>query len=327
MALRLLNSVARIGRGLLAICAVTAMSFASAENAKPVRILVGFPAGGGTDIVARFLADKLKDELGAPVLVENRPGAGGQIAAQVLKAAPTDGTVLFLTNDHTVAIIPLVMKNPGFNTEKDFAPVAGVAGVAMALALSAGSPLRNFDDYIAWMRKEKTGAVGVPAPSSLPEFMVKAIGEKNGLDLVPVPYRGAAPMVSDMLGNQISAGMGSVNDFVEPQKAGKIRIVAFAGTARHFMFPDVPTFSELGVSGFQAAPFYGIYVPAGTPKAVVDRLSDAVRKVLAISSIRERLMAQGLTVEYMNPQQLGAREHAYAQAWGSVIKASGFVPQ
>ncbi len=300
----------------------------SAQTGAPVKLLVGFSAGGGTDAVARLLADKLKDELGAPVVVENRPGAGGQLAAQAVKAAPADGSVLFLTIDHTLSILPQVVKNPGFDTAKDFTPVAGFASYVSVLALSAQTPPKTFKDYLAWMRQNGgKGDVGIPAPASVPEFLVKSIGDKTKLDMVAVPYKGAAPMLGDMMGNQIAAGVAGSNDVLEAHNAQRIRVVAVAGTKRHAALPEVPTFSELGIAGFEEIGYYGIYAPAGTPAAVVNRVSEAMRKVLLQQPVQQRMTTMGLTVDYLTPQQMGARERAFTQAWGKLITASGFQPQ
>jgi tripartite-type tricarboxylate transporter receptor subunit TctC len=303
-------------------------SLAAAQPAT-IKLMVGFPPGGGTDAIARVLADKLKDQLGTNVIVENKAGAGGQIAAQALKAAPADGSVLFLSHDHTISILPLVMKNPGFDPAHDFVPVAGFASFANGLALSGGTPAKTVNEYVAWVREQGKGkgTVGVPAPASTPEFFVKVIGEKYKLDLQPVPYRGSAPMMGDMLGNQIAAGVGSVPDFIENHKAGKIRMVAVIGAKRQATLPDVPTFDELGLKGFDDLPYYGIFAPHGTPKATLDRYSDALAKVIALPEVRERLTAMGLTVGHMTSQQLAARERAYAKTWAKIIKDSGFQAQ
>lgn len=294
-----------------------------------VRLLVGFPPGGGTDAIARTLADKLKDQLGMPVVVDNKAGAGGQLAAQALKAAAPDGMTLFLSHDHTISILPQVVKNPGFDVAKDFVPVAGFATFVNALALSGGTPAKGVVDYVAWVKSQGAGkgTVGVPAPASTPEFLVKVIGQKYGVDLQPAPYRGSAPMMADMLGNQIAAGMGSVPDFIENHKAGKIRVVAVLGGARQATLPDVPTFAELGLAGFEDMPYYGIFAPAGTPKAIIDKFSDALAKVVAMPDVKERLTAMGLTVGFMTQQQLATREQAYTQVWAKLIKASGFQAQ
>ena len=167
----------------------------------------------------------------------------------------------------------------------------------------------------------------MPAPASVPEFLVKVIGEKNKLDLVAAPYRGSAPMMADMLGNQIAAGVASVPDFIENHKAGKVRVVAVLGDKRQAAMPDVPTFAELGLAGFEDVPYYGIFAPAGTPKATLDPFSAAVAKAIAMPEVREKLTAMGLTVGFMSSQQLASREQAYAQVWARIIKNSGFQPQ
>ena len=294
-----------------------------------IRLLVGFPPGGGSDAIARTLADKLKDQLGTTVIVENRAGAGGQIAAQALKAAPADGNTLFLSHDHTISILPLVIKNPGFDPAHDFVAVAGFATFVNALAVSGGTPAKTMGEYVTWVRDHGAGkgTVGVPAPASVPEFLVKLIGQKYALDLQAAPYRGSAPMIGDMLGNQINAGVASIPDFIENHKAGKVRVVAVLGGARQSALPDVPTFAELGLAGFEDIPYYGIFAPAGTPKAAIDRFSDALAKVIALPEVRDRLTAMGLSVSHMSSQQLASRERAYAQTWAKIIKSSGFQAQ
>lgn len=302
---------------------------ALAQSAKTVRILVGFPAGGGTDAIARLLAEKMKDELGVPVLVENKPGAGGQLAAQALKAAPADGNTFFISHDHTITILPMVTKNPGYDSARDFVPVAGFANFVNAFALSQGTPAKSLNDYVAWVRSQGQGkgAVGVPAPASTPEFLVKVLGEKFKLDLVSAPYRGSAPMIGDMLGNQIAAGVGSVPDFIDNHKGARLRVVAVLGPKRQPTLPDVPTLGELGIAGFEDMPFYGFFAPAGTPKAAIDGFSAALSKVIAMPDVHARLVALGLDVEFMSSAQLAARERAYAKAWAEIIRKSGFQPQ
>lgn len=311
-----------VAAGMLA-----AAGLVQAQTTPTVRILVGFPPGGGTDAIARLLADKLREPLGANVVVENKAGAGGQLAAQALKAAPADGSVLFLSHDHSISILPQVVKNPGFNPQTDFTPVAGFATFVNGLALSGGTPAKSFNDYIAWVKTKGKDTVGVPAPASVPEFLVKVIGEKYKLDLQAAPYRGSGPMMADMLGNQIAAGTGSVPDFIEHHKAGKLRMVAVIGPRRQALLPDVPTFAELGLSGFEDLPYYGIWAPQGTPRAVVDRYAEAMARVVALPDVKERLSALGLTVGHMTPQQLGEREKAYTASWARIIKASGFQAQ
>jgi len=295
----------------------------------PIRLLVGFPAGGGTDAIARLLGEKLKDELGTPVVVDNRAGAGGQIAAQVLKTSVPDGHTLFLSHDHSISILPQVVKNPGFNPASDFVAVAGFATFANALALSGGTPGKSLNDYVGWVRSKNGGkdTIGVPAPASIPEFLVKLVGDKYKLDLQAAPYRGSAPMMADMLGNQIHAGIGSVPDFIENHKAGKVRIVATIGAKRQALLPQVPTFAELGFANLDDLPYYGIFAPVGTPQPFIDRFGAALAKVLAMPDVREKLTALGLTVGYEPQGQFAGRVRTYTQTWERIIQASGFKAQ
>ena len=305
-----------------------ASGLALAQGGTPVRILVGFPPGGGTDAIARALADKLKEPLGAPVVVENRAGAGGQIAAQTLKAAAPDGHTFFLSHDHSISILPLVTKNPGFDPALDFVPVAGFASFANALALSGGTPAKSVAEYMRHVQQNGgKDTIGVPAPASIPEFLVGMLGTKYKLDLQAAPYRGSAPMMADMLGNQIKAGVASIPDFIENHKAGKLRVVAVIGEKRQAVLPDVPTFAELGISGLEELPYYGIFAPAGTPPAVIERFNQALAKVVAMPEVREQLTAMGLTVAYQPQAAFAKRVQGYTQSWDRIIKASGFQPK
>ncbi|GAA4354854.1 tripartite tricarboxylate transporter substrate binding protein [Variovorax defluvii] len=315
--------------GLAAAMAVFAGLAQAQPSATPIRLLVGFPAGAGTDAIARTLGEKLKDELGAPVVVENRAGAGGQIAAQALKAAAPDGHTLFLTHDHSISILPQVVKNPGFNPATDFVPVAGFATFANVLAVSGGTPARSMDEYVKWVRTQRGGkdTIGVPAPASIPEFLVKMIGTKYKIDVQAAPYRGSAPMTADMLGNQISAGIASVPDFIENHRAGKVRIVATIGTKRQALLPQVPTFTELGFANLEDLPYYGVFAPVGTPQPVIDRFGAALAKVLAMPDVKQKLTTLGLTVAYEPQGQFAGRVRSYTQTWERIIKSSGFTPQ
>ena len=318
----------RLLAAALAVAAGSALPRLALAQGRTVRILVGFPAGGGTDALARLLAEHLRGELGANVIVENRPGAGGQLAAQTLKAATPDGNTVFISHDHTISILPLVSKTPGFDPGKDFVPAGGFASFVNAFAVSPGTPAKTLDDYVAWVRSQGQGkgAVGIPAPASTPEFLVKLLGERFKLDLVSVPYRGSAPMMSDMLGNQIAAGIGSVPEFVESHRAGRLRVLAVLGPRRQAALPDVPTLGELGLAGFEDVPYYGFWAPAGTPRASVDAFSQALARVMARADVRERMGSLGMTVEVMNPEQLAAREQAYTRSWAEIIRRSGFQP-
>jgi tripartite-type tricarboxylate transporter receptor subunit TctC len=294
-----------------------------------IRLMVGFPAGGGTDAIARILGEHLSQKLGTPVIIENRAGAGGQIAALALKTAAADGSVLFLSHDHTISILPLINKKAGYAPATDFVPVAGFATFANGIALSGYLAETTLDQFVHAIRTQHQGkaAVGVPAPQSVPEFLVKILAAHYKLDLIAVPYKGSAPMIADMLGKQIPAAVGSVPDFIEFHKAGKLRMVAVMGNKRQEILPETPTFAELGIKGFEDLPYYGIFAPKGTPSAILERYSDALKAVLEIPNVQQRLVALGLTVGYMSSQTLSERERAYSKNWARIIAESGFTAQ
>jgi tripartite-type tricarboxylate transporter receptor subunit TctC len=304
----------------------SACAFAQSNS---IRLMVGFPAGGGTDAIARILGEHLSQKLGTPVIIENRAGAGGQIAALALKTATPDGSVLFLSHDHTISILPLINKKAGFTPATDFVPVAGFATFANGIALSGYLAETTLDQFVHAVRTQHQGkaAVGVPAPQSVPEFLVKILAAHYKLDLIAVPYKGSAPMIADMLGKQIPAAVGSVPDFIEFHKAGKLRMVAVMGNKRQEILPETPTFAELGIKGFEDLPYYGIFAPKGTPSAILERYSDALKAVLEIPNVQQRLVALGLTVGYMSSQTLSERERAYSKNWARIIAESGFTAQ
>lgn len=318
----------RFSASLLCAATLAAAGRGWAQGDTPIHLLVGFPPGGGSDAIARLLGERLQAELGRTVLVENRPGAGGQIAAQQLKAARPDGTTLFISHDHTISILPQVVKRPGFDPHADFEPVGGIATFVNGLAVSTGTPARSVAEFMDWVRKQGgEAAIGIPAPASTPEFLVQLLARKYALKLTAVPYKGSGPMMADMLGNQIPAGVGSVPDFIEFQRAGKLHMIAVLGGQRQAALPDVPTFSELGFKGLEDTPFYGIWAPRGTPAEFVSRFTQALSRVLAQPEVHRQLTDMGLTVGYMTPAELDARERAYTDVWARIIKDSGFQPQ
>lgn len=301
-----------------------------AQSQRPIHVLVGFPPGGGSDALARLLAQHLQAELGTTLLVDNRPGAGGQIAAQALKTAAPDGHTVFLTHDHTVTIVPKVMKSPGFDTDKDFQAVAGVSTFVNGFAVTASHPAKTFDEYVAWVKQQQNPAqraIGVPAPASTLEFIARVVDKRYGLDVEPVPYRGSGPMLADLMGAQIQAGFATLPELIEPHKAGRIRILAVLGGKRQAVVPDVPTFEEIGVTGFEQPPFYGFFAPRGIAPERIAQWEAATQKVLQIPQVRKQMEDWGMNVEYMNHTQLHDAEASYSQTWGRIIHDLGYVPQ
>ncbi len=293
----------------------------------PIRILVGFPAGGTIDLVARVLADTLKDDLGAPVLVDSRPGAGGQIAAQALKQAAPDGRTLLLSPDHTMVMLPLTIRTAGFQPAVDFVPVGQVARYPGGLAVAAQVPARSLAEYLAWARANGAQAnVGVPAPGSIPQFLVYQLAQQSNAPLSSVPYRGSAPMMQDLMGGQITAGTTALGDFVEPHLAGKIRVLAVLGAKRSPALPDVPTFAEQGVR-IDWEYWLGMFAPAKTPDAEVKRINAALGRALARPEVREKLLKIVFEPAHGSPEQLGQLMREGTAFWEPVVKASGWVPQ
>jgi tripartite-type tricarboxylate transporter receptor subunit TctC len=293
----------------------------------PIRILVGFPAGGTIDVVGRVLADRLKEELGVPVVVESKVGAGGQLAAQALKAAAPDGRTLMLAPDHTMVVIPLTLKSPGYEVAKDFVPVAQVARYLGALAVASNSGVKNVAEYVAWLKANPDKAsVGVPAPGSLQQFSLATISRAAGVPLTAVPYRGSAPLVQDLAAGQIPAGITALGDFLEFNAAGKLRVVATIDTQRAPQLPDVPTFTEQGMK-LDFNFWLGMFAPAGTPAPVVQRLNGAIAKVLAQPDVRERMVKLVFEPVTGAPSALSDRVAADTRYWEPVIKASGWVMQ
>jgi tripartite-type tricarboxylate transporter receptor subunit TctC len=316
------------GLGAAAIAAAASPLWAqTTPSAGPIRVLVGFPAGGTIDVVARLLADRLKEPLGVPVVVESRVGAGGQIAAQALKAAAPDGRTLMLAPDHTMVVVPLTVNNPGYDVARDFVPVAPVARYVGALAVASQTGVRTLAEYVAWLKANPAQAnVGVPAPGSLQQFSLATITRTAGVPVAAVPYRGSAPLVQDLAAGQIPAGITALGDFLEFNAAGKLRVIATIDTRRAPQLPDVPTFTEQGMK-LDFNFWLGIFAPAGTPAATVQRLHAAVARVLAEPDVRERMARLVFEPLTGPPAALSERIAADSRYWEPIIRSSGWVRQ
>lgn len=314
-------------RALLVAVPLCAASGAHAQGyAGPVRVLVGYPPGGPADTAARIVAEKLAVELGQPVVVDNKPGAGGQIAAQALKAAPADGSVLFMSNTHTVAMVPLTMKAAGFAPATDFRMVGTVATFELALAVHPKTSATNLQELGAWLGTHRGEAsIGVPAPASAPEFIAGKVSRVLKADTVPVAYRGAAPMVSDLLGGQIAAGVSGISDFLQYQQTGKLRILAVSRATP--LLPGVPSFSQAGVGLDNTTDFLGLYAPAALPDAAVVRYNTALNRVLAQPEVVAKLQSYVMTVAPSTPAEQAQHLVQVSKALAGLVQESGFVPQ
>jgi tripartite-type tricarboxylate transporter receptor subunit TctC len=298
------------------------------QDTRPIRVLVGFPPGGSTDVVTRILTDRLRESLGRPVIVENRPGNGGQVAAIQLKNAPPDGTTLMLSIDHTHVIIPLTFKEPGYEPLKDFTPLGGVAQYYNAMAASSKTGIRNLQELAAWLKANPGQAnFGIPAAGSVPQFAGLIVGKALGVDMVPIPYKGGAPLVQDLIGGQIPIGFGSLTEMIDHHRAGRLRLLAVSGTQRARSAPDIPTFQELGLKGIDKNPWLAFFGPAGMPPAFVASFNAALRAALAAPEVRERFAPLGVEPAPTTPAGLREWLEEGLAHWGPVIRESGYVLQ
>ena len=310
---------------LLASIALPALA---QTDSRPIRVLVGFPPGGSTDVVARIITDRLRESLGRPVIVENKPGNGGQVAAQNLKAAAPDGTTVMMTIDHTHVIIPLTFKEPGYDPLKDFTPLTGVAQYFNAMAASSKIGVSNMKELAAWMKANPGQAnFGVPAAGSVPQFAGLIVGKALGVTMVPIPYKGGAPLVQDLIGAQIPIGFGSLTELIEHHRAGRLRVLAVSGTQRARSAPEIPTFQELGLKGIDKNPWLAFFGPAGMQPAFVSGFNAAVHAALNSPEARERFGALGLEAAPTTPAELRLWVQDALAHWGPVIRESGYVLQ
>jgi tripartite-type tricarboxylate transporter receptor subunit TctC len=298
---------------------------AQAQIDKPVKILVGFAPGGSADIAARLLAERMGAELKQTVLVENKPGAGGRIAAEMLKNAPADGSTVMLAPIVVPVLAPLVFSKLTYDPVADFAPVAHVANFQFGLSVAAAHPAKNVGELITWFRATPTQAnFGSPAPGSLPHFFGVMIARSAGLDLVHVPFNGGGPLMNALVGNQVGSAIDTLVDQIEMHRAGKSRILATSGAARSPLLPDVPTFTEAGLRGVEGTSWFAVYAPARTPAAAVQQLNAAVNKALATPELRERFARLGLEPTGGSAADLAATMKRDSERWAPVVKASGF---
>ena len=311
---------------LAAVLAAPALPVLAADYTGPVKVLVGFPPGGATDVVARLLADKLRDILNQPVLVDNKGGAGGMIATPQLKASPANGSTVMLTIDHSHVVVPLTFKAPGYDPLKDFTPLAGVASYFNALAVSSTLNVKTMPEFGAWLKANPGKAnFGVPAAGSVPQFAALVVGKALGVtNPVVVAYRGGAPLVQDLLAGQIPAGIGSLTEYIEYHRTGKMNVLAISGTTRSKVAPDIPTFQELGLKGLDKNPWLAFVGPKDMPREFVDRFTRAVAVVLKNPEVVERLAKLGNEISYASPEQLQEWISSATAHWAPVIKESGY---
>ena len=301
-----------------------AVSSAASAQDRVVRILVGFPAGGSVDVVARLIADKMKDPLGQPVIVENKPGAAGRIAAETLKNAPADGSTLILAPIGTMVVSPHAYKTNPFDTLKDFAPVSLVTTLHLAMAVATNVPATNVKEYIAWAKANRDKAFyATPGAGTLPHFLGILTSKEAGVELTPVPYRGTSAYMAELTTGQVPAAFDAMGDLSEQHKAGKLRILASAGAKRSAAMPDIPTLKDEGIN-VEGSAWFGVFAPAATPKATVDRLSQAIAKAVQSPDVAAKLAGLNMEAAGSTPEEFARVVAADWAKWGAIVKASGF---
>jgi tripartite-type tricarboxylate transporter receptor subunit TctC len=314
-------------RHLLGMAIASTLSTTSlwAQSDRPLRILVGFPPGGSLDVVARLLAEKMKDELKRPVVVDNKPGAAGRIAAELLKNAPPNGDTVMLAPIVVPVLAPLVFSKLNYNPATDFLPVIHAASFHFGLAVPIDAPYKTLAEFMSWIKANPSKAnFGMPGAGSLPHFFGLMIGREAAVEMVAVPFQGGAPLITALAGNQIACGIDVLGEQIELHRAGKLRILASSGAQRSKALPDVPTFRELGFNNIQAQSWFAMYAPAQTAATTVSTINAAANKALAATDVIERFAKLSLEVGSGTPADLQKLQDSEILRWAPIIKSSGF---
>ena len=313
---------------MAALALVAAPSLAQDKIDKPVRIIVGFPPGGTADVMARAVADKMKDTLGQPVIVENRPGAIGRIAADAVKAAAPDGSTIMVMPIGPMAVVPHTYKTLSYDPLKDFAPIGMGSTFQFAVAAGPQSGAKTWSEYVVWAKANPgKSSYATSGAGSLPHFFGLLVARESGIELLHVPYKGSAAYMNELLGGNVPLAVDAIADLTEQHRAGKIRILASSGAKRSTAVPDVPTFAELGIKGVEAQGWFGFFAPAKTPKAIIDQLNRSLNQALTSPEIAQRLAGLGLDPATSTPEEFARILAADYAKWGPVVKASGFTAE
>ena len=299
------------------------VAHAQAWPAKPIRMVVPYPPGGPTDIVARVVGQKLSERLGQPIVVDNRPGAGGNIGADaVAKSAPDGYTMLVATTAH--AINMTLFARPGYNTRTDFTPVSMLTSGPLVLVTAPSTPATNVAELIA-MAKANPGKVTFASSGNgqSTHLAAELFDSMAGIRMTHVPYKGSAPALTDVMAGQATVMFDTMLSAMPFVRDGKLRALAVTGAARSPAAPDIPTVAQAGLPGYEATAWNALLVPAGTPPAVVDKLADALKAVLTQDDVRARFAAQGFAATWTSPPDTGKFVAHEIDKWGKVVKASG----
>ncbi|MBC7778727.1 MAG: tripartite tricarboxylate transporter substrate binding protein [Proteobacteria bacterium] len=315
---------------MLLVCSSAALAQLASPAAYPVktvRMIVAYPPGGGTDIVARMLAPRLADALGQSVVIDNRGGAAGNIGTEVAARAAPDGYTLLMGNVAPNAINVSLGAIP-FDPVKDFAPISLVASTPNVLVVHPSLPVKTVKDLLA-LARARPGQLAFPSAgngssSHLAGELLKSLAR---IEMLHVPYKGGGPALADLLGGQVQLMFATAPAAMPLVKAGRLRAIAVTSRTRSAALPDLPTIAEVGVTGYDASTWYGLLAPAGTPRALVDRVHAETVKVFAVPEFREKLTAQGFEPIASTPAEFAAYIQAQIEVWARVIKQAGILAQ
>ncbi len=315
-----------IASGVLSGVVTLVLAGTSFAQDRPLRIVNGFPPGAGADLVSRLLAEKMRGATMPNVIVENKVGAGGQIANEFVKDAPADGTVVLLTPIATMAAYPHSYAKLRYDPFKDYAPIAHVADFALALGVGAAVPAQSLADYVALVKKDpKYTNYASASAGSLPHFFGVMFARSAGIELVHVPYKGTAAVMQALLAGEIAAASVGLSDIGAQARAGKARVLAMSSSKRSAAYPDVPTFKEQGFD-IEGNGWYAMFGPARLSKEVVDRLARATTEAVRSSELQQKLAGMGMDPTGYGPEQLASILRRDFDKWGPIIRASGFKP-
>lgn len=309
--------------------AAVSLPWAAGAQALPetARIFVGFAAGGTVDVTARRTADKLRDAYAKSVVVDNRTGAGGQIALTALKGAPADGLTFGLTPMSMLGIYPHTYKKLPYDPVADFTPVSQAVRFDFGFAVGPQVPasVRNLSEFVAWCKANpKDANYGSPAAGSVPHFVAELFGRAAGFDFKHVPYRGTQPAIVDLMGGQIAAVSGPVGEFLQHLPTGKVRLLATSGAARNKFAPNVPTYAEQGFKDIVFDEWFGYFLPAKVAPDTVNKLAAALRTALTSQEVIDGLAQMGLEAHPSTPAELAVLLKKDSERWAPLIKTIGF---
>jgi tripartite-type tricarboxylate transporter receptor subunit TctC len=315
-----------IVRSILVSLVVAASPALAAWPEKPIKVYIGYAAGGSTDVVARLLQPKLGEKLGQPIIIENKPGGAGDFAAEMMLQAPADGYTLMMTTVAVHAINPGLYKTRKFDPINDFTPIAMVCSYPMIMIASPGTTFRNPAELKALAAKTPTfySSSGVGSPGHLAgELLVKAIGA----DIIHVPYKGGSPSVLAIMSNEAQVNFATLPAVVPQIHGGKVRAIGLASRERNPAVPDVPTMIELGVADFEVGTWSGLIGPRGVPPDVVKKINEAVFAAVNDPVVRQRLVDEGAEIKLMSPAEFGTFMRAENARWVKVVRDAGITPQ